>query len=93
MPERIANDIDAIVRFLMKTSTGNGAYGYWRSSDQFNYLTAAFVPYYEEYNKIALPKANTYEAYYAALDTVAREMLKVADYYVSKAEIERLVEL
>ena len=93
MPERIANDIDAIVRFLMKTSTGNGAYGYWRSSDQFNYLTAAFVPCFEEYNKIALPKANTYEAYYAALDTVAREMVKVADYYVSKAEIERLVEL
>lgn len=93
MPERIAQDIDAIVRFLMKTSTGNGAYGYWRSSDQFNYLTAAFVPCFEEYNKIASPKANTYEAYYAALDTVAREMVKVADYYVSKAEIERLVEL
>ena len=93
MPERIAQDIDGLVRFLLKTSTGNGAYGYWRSSDQFNYLTAAFVPCFEEYNKIALPKANTYEAYYAALDTVAREMVKVADYYVSKAEIERLVEL
>ena len=93
MPERIAQDIDGLVSFLMTYSTGNAAYGYWRSSDQFNYLTAAFVPYYEEYNRIALPKANTYEAYYAALDTVAREMMKVADYYVSKAEIERLVEL
>lgn len=93
MPERIAQDIDGLVRFLLKTNSGNGAYGYWRSSDQFNYLTAAFVPCFEEYNKIALPKANTYEAYYAALDTVAREMVKVADYYVSKAEIERLVEL
>ena len=93
MPERIAQDIDGLVRFLMTYSTGNAAYGYWRSSDQFSYLTAAFVPYYEEYNKIAVPMAKTYEAYYAALDTVAREMVKVADYYVSKAEIERLVEL
>ena len=94
MPERIAADVDALVRFLMKKSgTEQSAYSDWRSTDQFKYLTAAFVPYFEEYNKIALPKANTYETYYAALDTVAREMAKVADYYVSKAEVERLVEL
>ena len=93
MPERIAQDIDGLVRFLMRYSTGNGAYGYWRSSEQFNYLTAAFVPLFEEYNKIAVPKAKTYEDYYSALETAHREMLNVADYYVSKAEVERLLEL
>ena len=93
MPERIANDIDAIVRFLMKTSTGNGAYGYWRSSDQFNYLTAAFVPCFEDCNRLATPKANTYEEYYDAIQMMAEMMLKVSDYYVSKAEVERLVGL
>lgn len=99
MPERIAADVDALVRFLMKTSTGNGAYGYWRSSDQFNYLTAAFVPLCEEYtaycNVLHLDKkpSMNYEDFYAAIPMMARELRNVADYYVSRAEIDRLVEL
>ena len=99
MPERIVQDIDALVRFLMKTSTGNGAYGYWRSSDQFNYLTAAFMPLCEEYtaycNGLHLDKkpSMNYEDFYAAIPMMARELRNVADYYVSRAEIDRLVEL
>ena len=51
MPERIAADVDALVRFLMKKSGRvQSAYSDWRSTDQFKYLTAAFVPYFEEYN-------------------------------------------
>lgn len=99
MPERIAADVDALVRFLMKTSVGNGAYGYWRSSDQFNYLTAAFMPLCEEYtaycNGIQLDKkpSMNYEDFYAAIPMMGRELRNVADYYVSRAEIDRLVEL
>ena len=99
MPERIAQDIDALVRFLMKTSTGNGAYGYWRSSDQFNYLTAAFMPLCEEYtafcNGLQIDKkpSMNYDDFYAAIPMMGRELRSVADYYVSRAEIDRLVEL
>ncbi len=99
MPERIAADVDALVRYLMKTSIGNGAYGYWRSSEQFKYLTAAFMPLCEEYtaycNGIQLDKKPSvnYDDFYAAIPMMGRELRNVADYYVSRAEIDRLVEL
>lgn len=99
LPERIAADVDALVRFLMKTSIGNGAYGYWRSSGQFAYLTAAFMPLCEEYtsycNGFQLDKkpSMNYDDFYAAIPMMARELRNVADYYVSRAEIDRLVEL
>ena len=99
MPERIATDVDALVRFLMKTSTGNGAYGHWRSSEQFNYLTEAFMPLCEEYTNLCngfqldkKPSMN-YDDFYAAIPMMGRELRSVADYYVSRAEIDRLVEL
>ena len=93
MPDRIKTDIDALVRFLMKTSTGNGAYGYWRSSDQFNYLTAAFMPYCEEFDRFSKMPEKPYEYYYSACANLANEMVRASDYYVSKGEVERLVEL
>ena len=93
MPERIAADVDMLVRFLMQNSNANGAYGSWRSTDQFKYLTAAFLPCYEDYNRLAIPKAINYEEYYDAIQMMSEMMLKVSDYYVSKAEVERLVGL
>lgn len=99
LPERIAADVDSIVRFLMKTSIGNGAYTYWRGSGQFAYLTAAFMPLCEEYtsycNGFQLDKkpSMNYDDFYAAIPMMARELRNVADYYVSRAEIDRLVEL
>lgn len=93
MPERIAADVDALVRFLMKTSIGNGAYGYWRSSDQFNYLTAAFMPQIEDYNRYAMPKAKNYDEYYLSIPLMANIVKNVAAYYVSGEEIDRLKEL
>ena len=100
MPERIAADVDALVRFLMKTSIGNGAYGHWRSSEQFKYLTEAFMPLCEEYSAYInsdfllekKPSVN-YDDFYAAIPMMGRELRSVADYYVSRAEIDRLVEL
>lgn|GEM_PF-1674790 len=99
MPERIAADVDSIVRFLMKTSIGNGAYTYWRSSEQFTYLTAAFMPLCEEYTSYCnggLPDrkpSKNYDDFLAVIPLMAKELREVADYYVSRAEIDRLVEL
>lgn len=99
MPERIAADVDSLVRFLLETSVGNGAYGHWRSTEQFNYLTAAFMPLCEEYttycNGLRLEKkpSMNYEDFYAVIPLMARDLRNVADYYVSRAEIDRLVEL
>lgn len=100
MPERIANDMDALVRYLMKCSTEDAAYDYWRSSEQFKYLTEAFMPLCEEYSAYInsdfllekKPSVN-YDDFYAAIPMMGRGLRSVADYYVSRAEIDRLVEL
>ena len=94
MPERIAADIDAIVRFLLKNSADDeSAYPYWRGSEQFRHLTAAFIPLWEEYNKIAIPPTTNYEDFFRAIPNMALLMKKVAAYYVSAEEVERLIEL
>lgn len=77
MPERIAADVDALVRFLMKNSvssasdgeseeTSSAPYDYWRDSVQFNYLTAAFMPLFVDYTAHCNglnPKAGVSTAY------------------------------
>ena len=96
MPERIAADVDALVRFLLDNSnTSESTYSDWRGTDQFKYLTEAFIPLMEQYNKLALPafKVTSYEEFYVAIPVMAREMQKVADYYVSRREVCRLREL
>lgn len=96
MPERIAADVDALVRFLLDNSnTSESTYSDWRGTDQFKYLTEAFIPLMEQYNKLAVAafKVTSYEEFYAAIPVMAREMQKVADYYVSRREVCRLREL
>ena len=99
MPERIAADTDALVRYLLKNSNGTrqdpNPYDSWRGTDQFKYMTEAFIPLMEQYNKLALAafKLTTYEDFYAAIPVMAREMMKVADYYVSRKEVCRLRDL
>lgn len=93
MPERIANDMDALVRYLMKCSTEDAAYDYWRSTEQFELLTGAFMPLFEEFNKLTIPAAKTYEEFYAALFPMSKAMKKTAAYYVSGEEVDRLLEL
>jgi hypothetical protein len=97
LPERIASDVDSLVRFLMKNSDGTTnnpkPYDSWRGTDQFLHLTAAFIPFFESYNRLALAPAKSYEEFYNAIPTMAREMSKVADYYVSSKEVCRLREL
>ena len=102
MPERIADDVDALVQFLMKHSAGRddrGTYSDWRMTDQFKHLTAAFMPLCEEYTAYCkgLPRdtepSKDYDAFYSVIPMMARELRQVADYFVSIAEIDRLVEL
>lgn len=99
MPERIIADTDALVRYLMKNSAHveegqtPAPYAMWRDTDQFKYLTSAFLPYCEEFNNLAKTTDKPYEYFYAASALLPGEMARTADYYVSKEEVERLVGL
>jgi hypothetical protein len=103
LPERIANDIDALVRFLLKNSNGtendHKPYDNWRGTDQFKYLTGVFMPLFEEYKAYChgLPRKDeapmTYDDFYSIIPLMSRVLREEAGYHVSKAEIDRLLEL
>lgn len=94
LPGKIASDTDALVRYLLKNSgTNQSAYSGWRGTDQFKYLTSAFLPLYEYFNRFAVPVAETYDEYYDTMPILEEGMRIVADYYVSNAEIDRLLEM
>lgn len=94
LPGKIASDTDSLVRYLMKNSgTNQSAYSGWRGTDQFKYLTSAFLPLYEYFNRFAVPVAESYDEYYDTMPILEEGMRIVADYYVSNAEIDRLLEM
>ena len=103
LPERIANDIDALVRYLLKNSNGtendHKPYDNWRGTDQFKYLTGVFMPLFEEYKAYChgFPRKDeapmTYDDFYSIIPLMSRVLREEADYHVSKAEIDRLLEL
>ena len=51
------------------------------------------MPLYEIYNRYVQPPVLSYEQFYLAIPSLAKEMRVVADYYVSKEELDRLIEL
>ena len=98
MPERISTDVDQLVSYLLKVSVDDGEtqalYPDWRSTKQFNRLTMAFMPLMEQY--LSVPGACVYanwDEFHSVLPSLNRSMKEVADYYVSEAEIDRLLKL
>jgi len=90
----LKTDTDALVKYLMAKSTGTEAYTSWRGTEQFTRLTQAFMPVTEFYWMLS-PEHEpvSYDQFYASLPRMARGMRTVADYYVSIAEIDRLLEM
>lgn len=94
LPQRIANDVDSVVDYLLENSkTEQSAYSDWRATEQFKYLTVAFMPTMYDYNQVAVTKVTDFDTYYNIIPKTARAMKEVAAYYVSRAEIDRLIEL
>ena len=97
LPGRISNDTDALVNYLISGSGSGSSYAQWRNSDQFKYLTSAFMPTEEDFSKVLMAvspgESVTYEQFYALIPGMAMEMREVADYFVGEEEINRLVNL
>jgi len=94
MPDRIKNDVDALVRYLWNNSLDGEAYEDWRSTEQYAILTSAFMPEWRDfYHEPMVNKAMTYDEFYSAIPTMAQSIKKIAAYFVSEEEIDRLLEL
>jgi len=94
LPDRLADDVDSLVQYLLKNSDANDKpYKSWRETEQFEYLTAAFLPLRSHYNRYVNERAATYDAFYDSITMMAEELKTVAAYFVSDAEINRLLGL
>lgn len=97
LPDRITFDMDMLVRYLLDHSLGTEEepqpYDDWRGTEQFRYLTAAFMPLFEQYDRFGTQRAENYDDFYDAIPVMAEEMNQTAAYFVSDEEITRLLEL
>lgn len=94
--ERLDTDCDALVGFLMKKSGSEDPYDDWRETEQFAYLTVAFIPTLKMLRQ-HLPFKSNYTGhwgdFHSCLMNMSVGMMDVAGSYVSTAEIVRLREL
>ena len=93
LQSRSDDDCDALVNYLMKNSTDGKAYEDWRETEQFAYLTVAFMPTLKELRR-HLPFKSGYTGHWAdfneSLLNMSVSMMDTASVYVSSAEIVRL---
>lgn len=97
LPDRIADDVDSVVHYLLDNSTGTEQnpclYDNWRGTEQFKYLSAAFMPLREQYHRYGTQRAENYDDFYNAIPVMAEAMNQTVAYFVSDEEIEQLLEL
>lgn len=94
--ERLEMDCDMLVNLLMNTSTEGAAYESWRNTEQFAYLTVAFLPTMRALRKHLPPKSSWsqhWPDFNNGLLNMSVEMMDIAAPYVSSAEIIELRDL
>lgn len=89
--EKVNNSLDKLVTFLVKSKK----YEYWRSSEQFNYLSSAMVYSFSEFNKIvaiqdSAPK--NYMEFYNIIPELYSALYSPVAAYLSCEYIDELVE-
>ena len=96
LKDRLAADCDALVRYLWQNSGDGKAYGDWRGSFQFRYLTAAFIPRMVvllQYTNGIEKRVETWEEFYNLIPMMANALKTVVASYCSIEQIETLLEL
>ncbi len=93
LQERMATDCDGLVRYLVRYSVDGQNYDYWRGSEQFAYLTQAFMPTMEDAVRSTMNAPSTWPDFHDLLPEMAQALRNVAAPYVSREELERLLEL
>lgn len=90
---RLNTDCDSLIEYLMETSKAEGeTYRSWRDTEQFKYLTEAFLPTRKalwRYQNYGVNIGN-WQDYFNGIQLMARGIDVTAAPYVSLAEINRL---
>lgn len=96
LEDRLDHDCDALVNYLLENSAEGKTYERWRDTEQFYYLTIAFLPTMKELHR-HLPFKTSYTGHWAdfnkSLLNVSIGMMDISASYVSAGEIVRLREL
>lgn len=96
LKERMMNDCDSLVRYLIKNSVARAAYDDWRGTEQYAYLTQAFTPTMEDAVRSTMTgedAPSTWPDFHGLLPEMAQAIQNVAAPYVSQEELARLIEL
>ena len=94
LESRLANDADALVKYLWKNSGSNGAYSVWRGSAQFCYLTACFVPFCQKIKEcVTTSNVDNWHKFHDLIPVMANVMKTTVAEYVSLEQIDKLLEL
>lgn len=90
---RLNMDCDELVNYLLAHSkTNESLYHAWRETDQFKYLTKAFLPTRMQLSRHLTYGSNigNWQDYFNGIELMTKGMEMMAAYYVSLAEIIRL---
>lgn len=97
--DRLDHDCDQLVEMLISTSdanTDNAQYVGWRDTEQFAYLTVAFMPTLKEFKRHLPPRTNLmlhWDDFHNGRLNLSVEMMGLAGVYVSAREIVNLRDL
>lgn len=89
---RLREDADNVVLYLWQNSGVNMPYTVWRTSQQFYYLSSAFLPYSYLYDQVVPPnqRLQSWCTWYDSIPKMGEALENIFSTYVSDAEIERL---
>lgn len=96
MNDRLDYDCDYLVGMLISASGTDGAYAGWRDTEQYAFLTVAFMPTLKEFKRHLPPKTNLmqhWEDFHNGRLNLSVEMMDLAGNYVSAKEIINLRDL
>ena len=91
---RLNTDCDALVNYLLKNSGEHDPYDDWRATEEFNYLTMAFMPTMTIMRQYAGQNTvQRWQGFYDLLPQLAASLRTTVANYVSIEEVETLLEL
>ncbi len=88
LKSRLDEDCDALVGYLLKNSRPDQTYSEWRTSEQFDYLTLAFLPTMKLLKQSGTQNANLHWSdFHDGISNMANDMMLTSASYTTTAQI------
>lgn len=93
LTERLNSDCDSLVKYLLRHSQEDEPYDDWRDTDQFKYLTEAFLPTMEDVAKVCMRNpVQSWSDFHNLIEKLSFVLHTKVASYVSDEQIDALLE-